>query len=192
MKMSTTEVERRKNFHIAVEAIFKNWTALQMAVKQGSAGPQSQAIASWMVEATIQWFYENKNLEVFEVEDFLEDILNHEFNLVADDGSVNETSKLICEYYNLCTNSNITAENIYEKLKHLPKCDLSQCKIDVSSANDDDVVVDQLSDEEETIDKKIPTNGADSESMDIDTDNNIATSAQTDSDGWTMVSRKKK
>ena len=62
--MSTNEIDRRENFHIAVEAIFKNWTALQMAVKQGSAGPQSQAIASWLVEATVQWFSENKNLEV--------------------------------------------------------------------------------------------------------------------------------
>ena len=59
------------HFHTAVAAVFKNWTALQLAVSQGAAGPQSAAIATWMVEATVQWFAENKDLECYEVEDFL-------------------------------------------------------------------------------------------------------------------------
>merc|ERR1712150_149229 len=172
----------------------------------GSAGPQSQAIASWMVEATVQWFYENKNLQIFEVEEFFEDILNHEFNLVAEDGSVHETSKLVCKYYNLCTNTDITAENIYERLvKNLPKCDLSQCKVD-SSTNDEDIVDDQQhSDDEETTENgiiaenlvKIPTNGDNNSEMmetedTINTDDSITATVQTDSDGWTIISRKKK
>merc|ERR550519_2790963 len=83
-------------FHSAVDAIFQNWTALQLSVSQGSAGPQSADIARWMVSATVQWFSENKNLECDEVEDFLTDIVNQEFNVLIDDGSVTETSKLVC------------------------------------------------------------------------------------------------
>ena len=52
-----------KNFHSSVDAILKNWTALQLAVSQGAGGPQSKAIADWMVEAVVQWFSENEKLE---------------------------------------------------------------------------------------------------------------------------------
>jgi len=205
VKMSTNEIDRRKNFHIAVEAIFKNWTALQMAVKQGSAGPQSQAIASWLVEATVQWFSENKNLEVFEVEEYLEDILNHEFNLVVDDGSVKETGKLVCEYYNICTDSNITAESVYEKLKKLPKCDLSQYKVDstiVLDSIDDDQDLEIMSKNKLIVENsvKIQTTNSDNSEIEMmevgditnNTDDGVTATTQTDADGWTIVSRKKK
>ena len=90
-------------FHSAVDAIFQNWTALQSAVHQGAAGPESVDIAKWMVSATEQWFNENKNLEYDEVEDFLTDIVNQEFNFIIDDGSVTKTSKLVCDFYRRLT-----------------------------------------------------------------------------------------
>ena len=65
-------------FHSAVEAIFQNWSALQLTVSQGAAGPESKDIAKWMVSATVQWFSENKDLECDEVEDFLITIINFE------------------------------------------------------------------------------------------------------------------
>ena len=71
-------------FRTAITAIFKNWTALQMAVSHVSfflklngatcsfylkeaGGPKSKAIAEWMEEALETWFYENKDLEAVEV-----------------------------------------------------------------------------------------------------------------------------
>lgn len=165
-----------KNFHIAVDAIFQNWTALQLAVKQGAAGPHSQAVAAWMVDATVQWFSENKNLEFYEVEEFLEDILNQEFNLIVEDGSVTETSKLVCEYYALC-NSKMSEENIQEKLRQLPKCDLSKCKVD-------------LEEQDVTIESSEQING-DSEMMDVEEVSSEKTKCTEADDGWTVVSRKK-
>ena len=50
-------------FRFAVDAILKNWDALQMVVGHGAAGPESAKIAAWMVDATVQWFGENKDLE---------------------------------------------------------------------------------------------------------------------------------
>jgi len=115
-------------FHSAVDAVFQNWTALQFAVDQGAAGPQSADIAKWMVSATVQWFSENKNLEYDEVEDFLADIVNQEFNVLIDDGSVTETSKLVCDFYRLCSRGDCEAE-LKSRLQALPKCDLSKCKV---------------------------------------------------------------
>ena len=51
---------RETYFRTAVTAILKNWTALQLAVAQGSAGADSRAIAEWLVEATLHWFASNK------------------------------------------------------------------------------------------------------------------------------------
>ena len=171
-----------RNFHIAVDAIFQNWTALQLAAKQGAAGPQSSAVASWMVDATVQWFFENKNLEFFEVEEFLEDILNQEFNLIVEDGSVTEVSKLVCEYFALC-NSKLTEEDVLEKVKQLPKCDLTKCKValDESDANVESSEVPDRDD-----------NNGDCEMMMDTEDNEKNTTTQTDPEGWTVVSRKKK
>ena len=118
-------------FHSAVDAVFQNWTALQLAVTQGAAGPQSANIAKWMVSATVQWFSENKNLEYDEVEDFLADIINQEFNVLIDDGSVTETSKLVCDFYRLCSSSKEDWEAEFKRrLQVLPKCDLSKCIVD--------------------------------------------------------------
>ena len=66
-------------FHTACDAILKNWTALQLAVSQGAGGPQSKEIAQWMVDAVVQWFNENDNLQGYEVTEFLEQIIIQEY-----------------------------------------------------------------------------------------------------------------
>jgi len=115
-------------FYTAVDAIFKNWTALQLIVKQGEAGPQGASIAKWMVSATVQWFSENKNLEYDEVEDFLFEIVWNEFSVELQDGSEKEISKLLCDFYKLYTS--LDGEDEFKRrLLALPKCDLSKCQV---------------------------------------------------------------
>lgn len=152
------------DFRSAVDVVLQNWTALQLAVSQGAAGPQSAAIAKWMVEATVQWFSENKDLETYEVEDFLVDIVNQEFNLIIDDGSVVETSRLICEFFAL---SNSNKEELTKRVKALPKCDLTSCKVEPDESEEKENSEDIMETEEPN-------------------------EPQEDPDGWTTVSRKKK
>ena len=167
-------------FHSAVDAVFQNWTALQLAVTQGAAGPQSANIAKWMVSATVQWFSENKNLEYDEVEDFLADIINQEFNVLIDDGSVTETSKLVCDFYRLCS---LSKENcrleINRFLQAVTDCDLSKCKVDKRAEILADI------DEEENIEQITPATN------DIYIDEQPKPEEQ-DLDGWTMVKPRKK
>jgi len=177
-------------FHSAVDAVFQNWTALQFAVSQAAAGPQSADIAKWMVSATVQWFSENKNLQFEEVEDFLVDIVNQEFNVFIDDGSVTETSKLVCDFYRLCSSTSSRGDceaELKRRLQALPKCDLSKCKVDEEAEALEDV-----DEEEENVEQN--SNNADTtttnDSMDIDEQ---PKPEEQDPDGWTVVpSRKKK
>ena len=164
-------------FHSAVDAVFQNWTALQMAVSQGAAGAQSADIAKWMVGATVQWFSENKDLETYEVEDFLIDIVNQEFNVLVDDGSVIEISKLICDFHRLSTSRDCEAE-LKRRLEALPKCDLSKCQVDQGEAPD----VDES-------DNLEGSNEDANESM--DTTDEPEPEVQ-DPDGWTVVKTSKK
>jgi len=116
-----------KYFKVAIDALFKNWTALQMLVGTGAGGPQSREKAEWMTGVTENWFYENKDLEVYEVSVFLDEILINEFNVSVDDGSLEDVARSICEFFSLCQNSD--EETLMTKLKSLPKYDLANVQI---------------------------------------------------------------
>ncbi|KAL4226146.1 rRNA accumulation-related protein [Mactra antiquata] len=117
----------RERFCEAISRILNSWTVLKLAVNHGFGGADSQAKADWMVYAIDQWFAENSNLETFEVEDFLEDVLSTEFDTIADDGSLPQIAKMICGFYRLCQEGN-TAK-IEEKLNELPKsAAVEKCK----------------------------------------------------------------
>ena len=132
----------RQNFHVSVDAIFKNWTALQLAVSQGAGGTQSKEIADWMVDALVQWFNENENLEPYEVTEFLEQIINQEFNLIVDDGSTDQIGTTVCEFFQLCTSSKSNDE-ILNKIRSLPKCDLSKCTVEGQTNEDEKITLRQ-------------------------------------------------
>jgi len=137
-------------FHRAIEIIFKNWSALQLAVAHESGGPQSKEKAEWMVGATETWFHENEDLEDWEVEEFLEDVVSTEFNLEVNDGSCLEIGQKICEFFQFCSNNNASA--IETKLSELPKCDPDQFTVnEKTSVNSKDYV-----DEENNVDNHSP------------------------------------
>ena len=93
-----------------------------------SGGPQTKEKAEWLIGATENWFYENEDLQDWEVGDFLEDVISAEFNLQIDDGSTIEIGRKICEYYEFCSKNEESA--IRTKLLSLPRCDLSKCKVE--------------------------------------------------------------
>lgn len=161
--------EEETLFKKSVETVLKNWTGLQLAVCHG--GSHSAQVAEWMVGAVVQWFEENKNLEQSEVAEFLETILNQELDVLVQDESTFHVSKLICEFHQLCAQSQ--KEQVLEKLRQLPQsCDLSSCKVQ------------QEEDEEESEPENASTtSNGQQQTMEVDS---------VDPDGWTVVSRKKK
>ena len=80
-----------------------------------------------MTGVTENWFYDNKDLEVYEVSVFLDEILINEFNVSVDDGSLEDVARSICEFYSLCQFSD--EETLMTKLKSLPKYDLANVQI---------------------------------------------------------------
>lgn len=50
------DAKRMMYFNRAVEAILKNWTALQLLVSHQAAGGQSEELGNWIANATVTWF----------------------------------------------------------------------------------------------------------------------------------------
>jgi len=164
-----------KFFNVAIDAIFKNWSALQLAVAHQAGGPESREKAEWMKSATENWFYENNNLEKWEVEGFLETVIVNEFYVQIDDGSLYEVAGKVCDFFEICSNSD--EETIRKKLLTLPKCDLSKCM--VKDADDDAVAMDTTEEYLKQID-------------DLEISKKVRNEPEIDEDGFEMVKPKQR
>ena len=126
-----------------------------------------------MIWATENWFDENKGLENYEVADFLEEIIQNEFNVSINDGSLLEVGTYITEYFKICTNPSYKEETVLNFLRSLPKCDLSKSKIQ----DEDETVEDNLMETDESL---------------SDLNNLQISEPHIDEDGFEMVKARKK
>ncbi|KAF3840436.1 hypothetical protein F7725_006298 [Dissostichus mawsoni] len=83
-----TPAASRVLFSEAVRQVLLSWPVLQIAVDNGFGGVYGTQKADWMVDVVQQFFHDNADLQRGEVEDFLSDIMNQEFNTVVEDGSL--------------------------------------------------------------------------------------------------------
>uniref|UniRef100_A0A673GQY1 Pre-rRNA-processing protein TSR2 homolog n=1 Tax=Sinocyclocheilus rhinocerous TaxID=307959 RepID=A0A673GQY1_9TELE len=97
----------RELFSEAVRAVLETWPVLQIAVDNGFGGAYSQQKAEWMVDALQQYFVDNDELQQDEVEDFISDLMNNEFDTVVDDGSLPQVYRVVdvCLPSSLCLHS---------------------------------------------------------------------------------------
>ncbi|XP_041330443.1 pre-rRNA-processing protein TSR2 homolog isoform X2 [Pyrgilauda ruficollis] len=88
--MAAPGVEARALFAEGVRAVLGGWAALQLAVAQGFGGPQGSEKAAWLSSALLDFFTQNADLEQEEVEDFLAEVMDNEFDTVVEDGSLQQ------------------------------------------------------------------------------------------------------
>lgn len=104
-------------FYIATKTVFENWTALQvfkwfasnknklilfqLAVSNEFAGSETKEIAEWLINAAYQWIVETGDLEDDELEEFLFNTMNNEFNTILEDNSCLQIARLLLGYYGL-------------------------------------------------------------------------------------------
>ncbi|XP_071082442.1 pre-rRNA-processing protein TSR2 homolog [Haliotis cracherodii] len=112
-------------FGQSVKSVLDGWTALQLAVSHGSGGPDSQEKAEWMVYAIETWFKENAHIESDELEDFLEDVMNAEFDMVIEDNSLPQVAQMICKYFRLCGEGR--EAEVRQSIASQPKAALRGC-----------------------------------------------------------------
>lgn len=84
-----------------IRQIIKKWTALQLAIEHGMGGPYAREKEVWFGVETEKFLLNNDGLEYYEVEDFITDILDAEFDTVCQDGSLAEVAQKFCNAANL-------------------------------------------------------------------------------------------
>ncbi|XP_054859874.1 pre-rRNA-processing protein TSR2 homolog isoform X2 [Eublepharis macularius] len=90
MATRSEEGAARGLFGRGVRAALGCWPALQIAVENGFGGACSQEKAEWMVGAVEQFFQSNAELEPEEVDSFLAEVMNNEFDTMIEDGSLRQ------------------------------------------------------------------------------------------------------
>ncbi|XP_066989029.1 pre-rRNA-processing protein TSR2 homolog [Macrobrachium rosenbergii] len=119
-------------FRTGVEALLKNWNALQFAVQQQTGGPQSKEIADWMVGVVEQFFYENEDLDGEEVGDFLSTLMDQELNTEICDQSEDEIGHHLCQFFKLCSDGN--SNQVLEEISKIPSVSIGSCSVQEESS----------------------------------------------------------
>uniref|UniRef100_A0A0B6YZA8 Pre-rRNA-processing protein TSR2 homolog n=2 Tax=Arion vulgaris TaxID=1028688 RepID=A0A0B6YZA8_9EUPU len=150
-----------------------------------------------MVFAIESWFRENNDIESYELEDFLEEVLNAEFDLKVEDGSIPEISRLICLFFRLCQENRV--EEIQSRLQALPKPSLQNCQHGEDDTDDD---IDSNFEEEPTASSTsstfvhqqhatVASSQSTTSSGGMD-EMEVSEEKVTEEDGWKVISRGKR
>ncbi|XP_059189668.1 pre-rRNA-processing protein TSR2 homolog [Centropristis striata] len=89
----------RELFTEGVRAVLHTWPVLQIAVDNGFGGVYGQQKADWMVDVIQQYFHDNADLQQYEVEDFISDLMDQEFDTVVDDGSLPQVCSSLVQLF---------------------------------------------------------------------------------------------
>ncbi|XP_029862603.1 pre-rRNA-processing protein TSR2 homolog isoform X2 [Aquila chrysaetos chrysaetos] len=90
--MAAPGLEEGGLFARGVRAVLGGWAALQLAVAHGFGGPQSPEKATWLAGALQEFFAQNE-LGEEEVEEFLAEVMDNEFDTAVEDGSLRQVSR---------------------------------------------------------------------------------------------------
>lgn len=171
------------DFSNVVTRILNSWSTLHFAVDQGFGGIYSREKAAWLNEIVSNFFLENEAVEFFEVADFIAEILDNEFNLRIEDGSLEEISNNLCQCFDLFRRKNFI--ELQAKLFSLPELEKIKNAVGRSTL----------------VDEEKEENTEEIEEMDTNEDENGSTSSETrnkppakivDEDGFMLVQSKRK
>jgi len=174
-----------------IRSVFSRWTALQLAVTHSMGGPQSESKYEAFIHAFGQFLVRNvrpsisiTNLEQ-DIQEYLDDVLDDEFNTVLDDGSSQELAQLFVRYIQLIQQGKLA--DVQQEL-HAQQTTTTMPAVQMCVRNDngEESVSSSESDGDERIDEEeeeVPSlqlteNEPKSQSMDVD------------DDGWTTVNRR--
>ncbi|XP_033927663.1 pre-rRNA-processing protein TSR2 homolog isoform X2 [Melopsittacus undulatus] len=88
--MAALSTGQRLLLERGVQAVLRGWAALQLAVDQGFGGPHSSEKAAWLEGAVLEFLSQNPELAEDEVEDFLAEVMDNEFDTAVEDGSLRQ------------------------------------------------------------------------------------------------------
>lgn len=167
-----------------IRSVFSRWTALQLAVAHSMGGSESQAKYEAFINAFADLLARNlrPSLPVSaaesDIQAYLDEVLDEEFNTELDDGSSQELAQLFVRYIHLILQGRLNDVQQELQLQQamtpaVQKSIRNENDAESSTSDDDDDDDDRIDEEEE-----VGEGRAKPQSMDVD------------EDGWTTVHRK--
>uniref|UniRef100_A0A914D0T5 Pre-rRNA-processing protein TSR2 homolog n=1 Tax=Acrobeloides nanus TaxID=290746 RepID=A0A914D0T5_9BILA len=171
-----------EKFSEVVWRILKSWTAYQLALKVQMGGSETNEKNRWFHEVLTDFLYSNSNLEIFEIADWIDELIFNDFNLILEDNSSDEISQNLVQ----CSKwlrANET-EKIAEFLSKLPPDDriLSAAAQSSKEARGEESDSSDSESEDESMEEQ-PTEDSSREKQ---------PKTVTDEEGWTTILPKKK
>lgn len=77
----------------------KSWSSLQVAIEQGMGGPAAREKEEWMVDVIANYCKdEGSSLDQYELEEYVETIIDNEFDTIIEDGSLSIFARKIVNF----------------------------------------------------------------------------------------------
>lgn len=176
-----------------IQSVFSRWTALQLAVAHSMGGPESDAKYQAFIDAFAQYLIRNVRPSVSsssmeqDIQEYLDEILDEEFNTVLDDGSSQELAQLFLRYIQWIHQGKLAdvQQEIQAQQTTAPAIHMS-----VRNANDDGSSSSSGEDEDDPIDNEMREEEEGESPQATSTSNESKSHAMdVDEDGWTTVHR---
>ncbi|KAF9896407.1 hypothetical protein BX616_007518 [Lobosporangium transversale] len=91
-------------FREGVQYLFYSWTALKLAVDGEWGGHDSEDKRDWFIDTIVDYFGQHgKNVDTFDLEDILVQIMNDEFSILLEDQSERHIAKVLEQLFQECT-----------------------------------------------------------------------------------------
>lgn len=98
-------MEAQQNEPLLLQLIrhsLSTFPVLELAIEQGMGGPQAREKQSWMASVVHDFLVENQySVADEELSEYIEEILNNEFDTIVEDSSVSLLARRICHYCSL-------------------------------------------------------------------------------------------
>ncbi|CAF0774860.1 unnamed protein product [Adineta ricciae] len=167
-----------------IRSVFSRWTALQLAVDHSMGGPNSQAKYEAFIDAFGQHLVRNvrPTLSVSSMEqdlqEYLDEVLDEEFNTVLDDGSSAELAQLFIRYIQLIQQGRLA--DVQQELQLQQATVAPAARMSVRNQPEDSSSSEGEDDDDNDFDMREESTTTESKSQSMDVDE----------DGWTTVHRR--
>ncbi|KFO20691.1 pre-rRNA-processing protein TSR2 homolog [Fukomys damarensis] len=180
--------EVRELFRAGIRGVLEAWPALQIAVENGFGGAHSQEKSEWLGSAVEDYFIRNADLELDEIEDFLEELMTNEFDTIVEDGSLPQVSQQLQTMFHHFQKGDGAA--LKEMASHITQRKYKVTATALKTARE----TDENEDDADSVEEMEVTSTNDVVAVQPETsDANSQTIKEEDivEDGWTIVRRKK-
>ena len=89
------------SFASLVKVSLSEWPTLQLAMEQGMGGPQAKEKEEWMATVLTEFFTSNVGSSLEELSDYIEDIMDNEFDTVIHDSSSDLLAARLFRFYQM-------------------------------------------------------------------------------------------